>query len=696
LYSGHGTVRHPMATFLPVTDVQRYHSLSPSPYRDVQPPPPPPPPVPQPQPLVPLQQQPQQPIVPPLPPKTPNITSVSPTVPPKPPPLFMPPQTIQLPPKPSLWPIAQPPPPLPPSAPPPLNVPALPPLPPMPPMPPPKPLGSRSRSFAGSPSAFPKSTVLPRASPSLSVMKPSNSTNRTVLLTVPQSVPQSRGTSPVESSLGMNEEDELKIVLELSARAQREHDASFLSQDEEFARAVEASLKLSPPAPVHPEQQPNSSVVGSESVPPSPPRKPWDAPSPSPTPLSHGPSLSLPSPVDDQLEADEALARKLEAEYENEGTTPMTERYVDMEPGPSTDAQLPRYADVVGKETATRRRESDASSSSPRIPQSSPTPVHSNDRLSVPDQANTPPRSTPSPVPVQKASPRPESLAIPTSSSEAEDEDASSDTSSPSPRAAVTPNHFVEPELLYGVSFGFHTPPMENLEMRGPLPHIISLPFGKCPPMHIRAPSWRQLLKMMAKLSGTRIEPSVEALAVTKGELQLRTVIQFFKPHHASLDWRTVIYLTIDYPPPADYRVTNGDVNALPYSYSLSTVPAMLRDGCDSQLSKFYTVPATSRLALPKLPISMPSLAMYLASALGDSRRALNDSSSGVRRLAKMVNQYYPNQENSVEVGGGQGRKKGKGGRALIGRLMGRQPRQQGGNAEVFDLVTPFVPDEWG
>jgi hypothetical protein len=87
-------------------------------------------------------------------------------------------------------------------------------------------------------------------------------------------------------------------------------------------------------------------------------------------------------------------------------------------------------------------------------------------------------------------------------------------------------------------------------------------------------------------------------------------------------------------------------------------------------------------------------MAMYLASVLENSRRALNDSSSGIRRLAKMVNQYYPHQENPVEVGGRQERKKG--GRALFGRLMNRRPRQQGGNAEVFDLVTPFVPDEWG
>ena len=47
--------------------------------------------------------------------------------------------------------------------------------------------------------------------------------------------------------------------------------------------------------------------------------------------------------------------------------------------------------------------------------------------------------------------------------------------------------------------------------------------------MHIRASSWRQLLKLLAKLSATQIEPTVEALSATKGALQLRTVIQFFK-----------------------------------------------------------------------------------------------------------------------------------------------------------------------
>jgi hypothetical protein len=82
---------------------------------------------------------------------------------------------------------------------------------------------------------------------------------------------------------------------------------------------------------------------------------------------------------------------------------------------------------------------------------------------------------------------------------------------------------------------------MENLEMRGPLPNIISLPYGKSPPLHIRAPSWRQLLKLMAKLSATQVEPAIDAVAVTKGELQLRTVVQFFKVRGHMRPARTVL-----------------------------------------------------------------------------------------------------------------------------------------------------------
>jgi hypothetical protein len=90
----------------------------------------------------------------------------------------------------------------------------------------------------------------------------------------------------------------------------------------------------------------------------------------------------------------------------------------------------------------------------------------------------------------------------------------------------------------------------------------------------------------------------------------------------------------------------------------------------------------------------MPDMAMYLATALEDSRRARSDSSLGHRRLTKMINQFYPNQRGRVAADEEEPRRRG---RALIGRLMRRPSRRQGGghNAEMYDVVTPFV-SEWG
>lgn len=87
---------------------------------------------------------------------------------------------------------------------------------------------------------------------------------------------------------------------------------------------------------------------------------------------------------------------------------------------------------------------------------------------------------------------------------------------------------------------------------------------------------------------------------------------------------------------------------------------------------------------------------MYLAAALEDSRRARGDSSIGPRRLAKMINQFYPDQRGRVSADEEE-EPRGRG-RALIGRLMGRptKPPQGGGhNADMYDVVTPFI-SEWG
>jgi hypothetical protein len=86
-------------------------------------------------------------------------------------------------------------------------------------------------------------------------------------------------------------------------------------------------------------------------------------------------------------------------------------------------------------------------------------------------------------------------------------------------------------------AIGFFAPPISTdlITMLEVMPNIISLPYGKCPPLHLQGPSWRHLLMLMARLSGTRIEATPEAVAVNKTELKLRTVVQFVKVCHRSV-----------------------------------------------------------------------------------------------------------------------------------------------------------------
>lgn len=279
---------------------------------------------------------------------------------------------------------------------------------------------------------------------------------------------------------------------------------------------------------------------------------------------------------------------------------------------------------------------------------------------------------------------------------------ASNNDAPPGPTSAgvLNANHFVDSELLHGVSIQF-TPPVISAKlvpMSGPMPTLISLPYGRCPPLHFQAPSWRHLLKLMARLSGTKMEPSIEAMAVAKNEaMKLRTVIQFIKPHHMSHEWRTILWFTIDHPVPPNipnaskYSCTN--VNNLPFSYTLSSVPAMLRDASDTVLSKTYTIPASASVPYPSLPITFPNLALYLQAALDDSRQ--QNESNPLRKLAKMVQTCYP---NDLTPQGTEEPENSRGVSGLFKKVMGRggkKGKRGGGNEDTYDLVTPFVPDEY-
>ncbi|KAI0268367.1 hypothetical protein BC834DRAFT_968555 [Gloeopeniophorella convolvens] len=594
LFNGPGISRRPVSmmptTLSPVSDE---HFPFPSPYP---------------------QQQEQQWLPPPPPPPLPPHRTRRPAPAPTPPAPF--------PPKLPLRRASQPPPPLPRGASPPFLVAPPPKLPPKPP----------SVRVSMAPARL--STVDLNLPPPGAMARAGSSGQASLIL-------PSLAPSPLESedgggsSSGISEDQELALALRLSAHADREYVESLLSQDEQLARALQESLLDHPPPP--------RALRPGLVIPHEPRRSPPPAHPYSPTQPTHSPRFLAPgvagsssrgssvSSLSDRLADDEGVSRRVGGGGESSRSgqsTPTTQSVHEVYPQSPDESALPRYADLVPQSVpqsaASLHRESDAAAHTPPpspppppppplVLVSVPVPIRAEQSVpATPDPARVSPR--PASSPERRSSPRPVSVATSPSASEEEGESAESSSSSRLSRAFMSPHQFVEPELLYGVSFGFHTPPMDVHMMRDPLPNIISLPYGRCPPMHIQAPSWRQLLKLMAKLSATRVEPSVEAVAATKGELKLRTVIQFFKVHHASPDWRTVIYLTIDHPPPKDHRYTNGDVNVLPYSYNLSSLPTLLRDGPESQVARYYTIPATSSTPLPKLPITLPSMAMYLAS----------------------------------------------------------------------------------
>jgi hypothetical protein len=238
------------------------------------------------------------------------------------------------------------------------------------------------------------------------------------------------------------------------------------------------------------------------------------------------------------------------------------------------------------------------------------------------------------------------------------------------------------------------------------IPDVIKLPYGKAPPMHVQAGSWKQLLRLLAKASGTRVEPATEAFALTSGVHKLRVVVQFVKVrravfsdvtyrangasaqnHLASSEWRTVLYLTIDHPAPPKLPSAPkpNDPNALPFSYTLSSLPTLLRDGADSNLSKYYNVPETASMPLPNLPITLPDLALYLAAALEGSRR-VKDAANAARRLSRFVDEFYP-----AEAPVGMEEDDADERRPRWKRFMKRsKPPTQSVNANMYELVTPF------
>ena len=159
------------------------------------------------------------------------------------------------------------------------------------------------------------------------------------------------------------------------------------------------------------------------------------------------------------------------------------------------------------------------------------------------------------------------------------------------------------------------------------------------------------------------------------------------------------MWFTIEQPVPtaSASRYPSGNPNLLPYSYTLSPIPVLLRDGPDSNMSKTYTIPATDTIPLPTLPITFPNLALYLQAALDTSRRYLSDSPNGLGKLGKMVQTCYPNVNQDYSENEPERTRVGQYIKRVIGLSNKDKKKTKGTNNEdTYQLVTPFIPNEWG
>lgn len=208
---------------------------------------------------------------------------------------------------------------------------------------------------------------------------------------------------------------------------------------------------------------------------------------------------------------------------------------------------------------------------------------------------------------------------------------------------------------------------------------------------HVMAPNYRHLLRLLAHLSSTNIQPTPGAIAACKDPcLSLRATLQFAKVPFTEAEFRTVLWLELDTPVPpllpGGWKFTNGDTTHLPYSTS---IPPPVKHSPPS--SQIFVLQGS----LPELPISFPSLAMYLHGAFIDSKRAAD--TLGIRRLSKIVVACYGAAESGEAVGdeGNHGGAK----RGLFARVIGRKEKREGGgagNEQMYDLVTPLRLDDWG
>jgi hypothetical protein len=223
----------------------------------------------------------------------------------------------------------------------------------------------------------------------------------------------------------------------------------------------------------------------------------------------------------------------------------------------------------------------------------------------------------------------------------------------------------------------------KNQEPENPFPDIISLSHGNA--FYIAAPTFRQLLRLLANLGHGIIEEELDSQPPPgRSPAHLRPALQLVQVRPLEEPY-VILWLELEVPMPKGMHC-NGDTSLRAYG---SVLPLNVQHVPNKGSHLFVC-----QTPLPPLPRKLPEVATYLQKLLVMSRQMAD--TTGLRRLSKLVDRFYP---NDGDVNGAMEPPAKKSGGIFSKVMLKKRAARRGGrtgadlNDESYDLVTPFMLD---
>ncbi|KAG9034921.1 hypothetical protein FRB95_012337 [Tulasnella sp. JGI-2019a] len=294
----------------------------------------------------------------------------------------------------------------------------------------------------------------------------------------------------------------------------------------------------------------------------------------------------------------------------------------------------------------------------------------------------------------------------------------------------------LEKEYAEGVSFGYRPPMLDMTVLPDPPPLPETILIYPDSAFHVCAPSWHQLLRLLARIGDVSLQPSPEAFGLLpdSGEISVRLVLHFHKCRYGD-QWKTILWVDLNRSLPSSispkdaWPYINGDTTILPYQCQIPRDAGVYfqrpATGEINTSSTSITYVLPQRLS-PTIPMRMDVLAAVLTDAYRSSQSAVStgavspppgslqtsslDVGLSLKRLCKAIDKCYNSSGKSKERPAGGvlevSKKDGPGqvfvGKQSLGRWLSSGVRNvlptnrsskggKHGNDENYDLVTPFT-----